>query len=744
MATRRSARKPGTTVARNQAQTPRSTAQPNTPGRTTDFDSTPLPDVEAEQSFAYGAPTTKPLPQQLVAHKRMTIQQIAETLDAGISQAEKNFQAQRREAEQYGMTTAAPAPNTSAAVEARALRAMRRSSSRDTRASSVESPQTPLPRRTTRGRQQSVQRLQGIREEQNARKKKLSSSAEEDEEAEDGGQEDEDVQSITTATSEIDTASHPDLNGVAESNNGLDSDPLPRPPRPPSTPAYSRLDQSSMPPIDKFDQTYSHERGLHVHAASTPPVAFQTRAWRRLAADFHSLIASCQRLVNEVRLLWRNQLASYFYNGSWLLLVVAAGLLLAMILSRVACDWYGETTWSYAPTRPWHHQGNKVCKMYAGKAFAADFNSSDGNDARSSATTAHVRRLVEEMRDQKQRVHELQIEQAVASSSIGELSAQTSVLMKQNDELQRDLKETKKNAQLGGSSQASQQGYSPITSSFPLLKRINYASPGLGAIVDPYMSSPTKTREFPWYQRLLLSRAGLKKYQSRPPIEALKPYSDVGDCWCAAAATPSSPSGSSPTLASDSSHTAVNGQLMDGKNGRYVQLAVILGTDIFPDEIVIEHLPLDVTPSPDSAPKDVEVWGDFSHLSASQFAKLVNTTVSPRQHPPHPNQNPSSSSSPSSFLLPKSELLGSTQLALLGTAHYDGPHANRQEGRFIQTFPLNVNQDGRDEVWISKVVLRVTTNWGAKHTCIYRVRVHGVPKGGRPIDGPGREEREGG
>ena len=201
----------------------------------------------------------------------------------------------------------------------------------------------------------------------------------------------------------------------------------------------------------------------------------------------------------------------------------------------------------------------------------------------------------------------------------------------------------------------------------PPIGKINYCSYGNGAVIDPYLTSPTKQKQFNYIQSLFLGTVGMQKYRSNPPSEALRPWEEVGDCWCAAAA-----------------------------HG-YAQLGVLMREMIYPTEVVIEHAPSETSPTPGTAPKEIEVWADFSHLSPEQF---VDAGLAKLSH---------------DDILPKS-------FARIGRMTYKAgkgvPH--------VQTFRLDINQDLKVHA-TQKVVFRAISNYGAEHTCFYRVRLHGVP-----------------
>lgn len=201
----------------------------------------------------------------------------------------------------------------------------------------------------------------------------------------------------------------------------------------------------------------------------------------------------------------------------------------------------------------------------------------------------------------------------------------------------------------------------------PPIKKINYCSIGNGAVIDPYLTSPTKQKQFNWLQRRLIGTIGIHKYQSHPPSEALRAWEEVGDCWCAAAAQ------------------------------GYAQLVVMMREKVYPTEVVIEHAPSDTSPTPGTAPKDLEIWADFSHLSPEEF---VDAGLDKLSH---------------DAILPKF-------FARIGKMVYKAGEGVPS----VQTFALDLNQDQKTYA-TQKIVFRAISNYGAEHTCFYRVRLHGAP-----------------
>ncbi|KAJ9644652.1 hypothetical protein H2199_003615 [Coniosporium tulheliwenetii] len=131
--------------------------------------------------------------------------------------------------------------------------------------------------------------------------------------------------------------------------------------------------------------------------------------------------------------------------------------------------------------------------------------------------------------------------------------------------------------------------------------RVNFFSAALGAVVDPHLTSPTQVKSLSWGQYFWTSLPVVWVPKPRPAIAALEPWSEAGDCWCAARS----------------------------RKGQ-AQLAVLIPKPVFPSSVTIEHVPkagaLDIT----SAPKDFEVWveGCSSDAPAPGYACIGGGTYS--------------------------------------------------------------------------------------------------------------------
>ena len=201
-------------------------------------------------------------------------------------------------------------------------------------------------------------------------------------------------------------------------------------------------------------------------------------------------------------------------------------------------------------------------------------------------------------------------------------------------------------------------------------RQVNFFSTGLGAVVDPYLSSPTRKKEITFLQRGVVNFFGLDLRKPLPPVAALESWDDIGDCWCA-------PPGR-------------------GK----AQLAVLLPRAIYPTAITVEHIPSEATLDIAAAPKDMELWAQI-HDEGTREA--VANAAFPLL----------------GDVIDASVNLGPTYVRI-GKWQYSIHQPNH-----VQTFTMAVDLEHFDAK-VDKVVVRATTNWGGQdYTCLYRLRLFG-------------------
>ncbi|KAI7614933.1 hypothetical protein KC346_g6723, partial [Hortaea werneckii] len=201
------------------------------------------------------------------------------------------------------------------------------------------------------------------------------------------------------------------------------------------------------------------------------------------------------------------------------------------------------------------------------------------------------------------------------------------------------------------------------------LHSVNFFSPGLGARVNPHETSSTY---YPPRKGLFGGSAYLSGVRS--PIEALSKWDEPGECWCAANST--------------------------AKGKGQAQITVQLGEKIWPGWLTIEHIPADGTLHIDAAPRDWEVWlpaRDPHH--AQQTTKILKDEhrISCSGNPPPSDTH-----------------------VCVATGRYEIHGVN-----WVQSFSLYGDTLEQLGFATDKVTFRVVTNWGADHTCIYRLRLTG-------------------
>ncbi|KAF3003647.1 hypothetical protein E8E13_008040 [Curvularia kusanoi] len=193
------------------------------------------------------------------------------------------------------------------------------------------------------------------------------------------------------------------------------------------------------------------------------------------------------------------------------------------------------------------------------------------------------------------------------------------------------------------------------------LMKPNYFSPGLGALIDPGRTSSTFSNS----SSSLVGRYLGRVRRAFPPIAALTRWEEFGDCWCA-------------------SPNPIRG---------YARLAVSLPRRVFPKQVTVEHAPMSMSPTGNikNAPRNIELWAETSQPIKHLYGDSYNKCLDPGD-------------------------LRGLGYVCLGAFKY-----NIHASNHVQTFDLDAELTSST----SRVVVQVTSNWGAPNTCIYRVRLHG-------------------
>lgn len=205
------------------------------------------------------------------------------------------------------------------------------------------------------------------------------------------------------------------------------------------------------------------------------------------------------------------------------------------------------------------------------------------------------------------------------------------------------------------------------------LNRVNHFSVNNGAIINPYTTSPTypfsneRANRF-WRALHWVTMDPLPS--PNPPVEALSNWEESGDCWC------------SPARGS----------------GSGVRLGVSLQNSIYPDEIVVEHVPQTATLDTGATPERMELFAKIEHKDAGIISDDSSLTFKDAPYEKHLDET----------------------YVRIAEWDYNADTANN-----IQVFPIQINLK-RYGVTTRELVVGALNNSGnADHTCLYRVRLHG-------------------
>ena len=625
---------PRKSTARNASSTPaRSTRAASSTTRNTratpgpsnaDLANPQLPEVQTQQSFAYGSTTTPLLPKALKVPSRMTTAEMAQTLDEEIDQAEANLRAHVAEATSYGRDIAAE----------RAERARRRSESRDSREGSITSEATSAAPRGRRGRTPSQQsNPTGILDDDTRNTPGTPPTLGVIQEVIDEGSihssdvDDEGTPNVPDWTYNLEEQFH---------NTGI----FGNAPPPPFRPVLEHR---------QVNRNTWTDRMIIIYAA-------MTRFFGWFGIVFSNIvILPIIHTYHEIRQLLREE-------GQNMLKLITQLCLLSLKVTAIAClvivylRGLGYVFPIHYDTSALHNI-TRLFTPYNAPPPVIDID---------RASASHIQGIIK-MQDDRLRAMEYYAKDNMKKAN---------ELIREQENNANWLKGANRHIDIIVASKV-HAAIHEQPSSLPEIPRystrINYMSPGTGAVVDPYLTSPTKSKQFTWAQRILLAPfGGLSKYQSRPPVEALMAWQEQGECWCSAPPSDSTTS--------------------------YTQLVVLLGHTIFPEELVIEHPYSSASTDPRTAPKHVELWA-FDEVS---FRRDVTDS--------------------------DAGVLG-VGWGRLGFFEYRAP-TDVKPGA-----PGNVQAFKLPSILrpTNKVAVRVLDNYGADITCMYRVRVHGSPKDPHPV-----------
>jgi len=211
------------------------------------------------------------------------------------------------------------------------------------------------------------------------------------------------------------------------------------------------------------------------------------------------------------------------------------------------------------------------------------------------------------------------------------------------------------------------------------LLRVNFFSPGTGAVVNPYITSPNYV--FP-----SMNQGMFKNFLSwiflrpapkpNPPEAALTRWEEHGDCWC------------SPSKDAD---------------GFGPSIGVMLGSSIYPDQVVVEHISPTAALEPGAAPREMELLAYIDDESTYNSVKAMSQDIFTDEADESQHQYP---------------------YIRVATWRYDA-----ESDQNVQAFPVQVDLKSFGPLaHTNRLIVRAKNNWGGDavaYTCLYRVRLHG-------------------
>lgn len=222
-----------------------------------------------------------------------------------------------------------------------------------------------------------------------------------------------------------------------------------------------------------------------------------------------------------------------------------------------------------------------------------------------------------------------------------------------------------------------------------LRNQVNYFSPAAGATIDARRSSATYDPHVRPYATLKSQREGVRA--RLPPMAALQPWHDDGDCWCAARSR---------------NHRG---------NTHGASLAVLLAYRVVPQHLVVEHIPPGATTEPGARPREIELYAAIDDGVVRERVRDFAAAHLPAAGPGGGSGGGDDGWDYAPADLPERFAM-IARFVYAGAELHGGAHVHRLSSELVA---LGAATD--------HVVVRAISNHGAaNHTCFYRVRLYGL------------------
>lgn len=205
-----------------------------------------------------------------------------------------------------------------------------------------------------------------------------------------------------------------------------------------------------------------------------------------------------------------------------------------------------------------------------------------------------------------------------------------------------------------------------------LANQVNFFGEGSGAVIDPWLTStPWKLPRAAFKSKEWYDRTG---YETQPKKTALLPWTEEGECFCARADAKGFGQGTN-------------------------NVSVMLGRELTPHHLVVEHISPDATLDPGAMPRDLEVWAYIEEVNMRETLSGWSTHMFPDT---------------------ARETTLNEAWVKIGAFTYE----KSDSGDGVQVFPLSAELAAMGAV-TNHILVRALNNYGADHTCFYRLKLFG-------------------